>query len=108
MNDLILLEAGLAALLAILVLAFGSRFASSERTERALACIARNQRLFRAGALLIVIGMVVTAEADAVRWMGDLALDDLRYRISLTAGYVLIIGGVTAIVGSAVARGRPS
>lgn len=67
------------------------------RAQRSAARLYEGNRVFRWGMFLILIGIAIAAEADAVRYTASLARADPSYTASTLAGSAMVAAGLTVI-----------
>jgi mannose/fructose/N-acetylgalactosamine-specific phosphotransferase system component IIC len=90
-----------------IVLGFGYAFRSGGATRLAILHIRGQRVMFRRGFVPLLVGIAITSEASALRWLSDLPPDNPLYLQLQTAGLVLIIVGLAMLTLVVLSKSRP-
>ncbi|MBI4394070.1 MAG: hypothetical protein HY556_09790 [Euryarchaeota archaeon] len=102
-------EATLFALFLVIVavvLGFGYAFRSATATRQAIVHMRRQRVMFRRGFVPLLVGIAITSEASALRWLSDLPPDNQVYVELQSAGLVLIILGLAMLTLVVLSKSR--
>lgn len=77
-----------------IVLGFGYAFRSNDSTARALKRMRKKSVTFRRGFVPLLVGIALTSEASAMRWLADVSTENPLYVQLQATGLVLIILGI--------------